>query len=150
MSTTTDNILKPKLAEFAKELAANGYKVYLFKSDIKRVANGGMPQVATSLGFSRFVDGRECFASVSLGHFDGANFSFPIKPSRQHGSSMWIGGNPRLRSHEVYKGEMTEELCLVNAEVYTLPMASNPLVGTHENFPGTYWGENGIYVEVPA
>jgi hypothetical protein len=150
MSNTTDNILKPTLAEFAKELAANGFKVYLFKSDIKRVANGGLAQAATSLGFSRVVDGRECFASVSLTYFDAAQFSFPIKPSTQHGSSMWIGGAAELRNHEVYGSASAEVLNLHNAYLYAAPLASNPLVGRHENYPGTYWGEHGIYEEVPV
>lgn len=147
--TTTARILKPALAEFAKELLANGYKVYVFKSDIKRVANGGLESVATSMGFSREVDGETRYASVSIGHFEAANFSFPIRPSRQHGSSMWIGGAKELRDQDTY-GSMSEALILENAALYTSPTASNPLVGTHQNYGGTYWREGGIYEEVTA
>jgi len=147
--TSLARVLKPVLADFAKELLANGYKVYLFKSDLKRVANGGKESVGTSLGFSREVDGQTCYASVSLGYFDAANFSFPIKPSVKSGSSMWIGGSQELRTIETY-GSQSEALVLENAALYTSPTASNPLVGTHQNYGAGYWGENGIYQEVTA
>ena len=130
--TTTARILKPFLADFAKELLADGFKVYLFTSDIQRVAKGGMPQVATWFGFSREVDGVECFASVSEDFFQTVKFSMPIKPSAKNGSSMWVGNAATLRTIEHY-GSVTEAACVENARLYASPFNSNPLVGRQQN-----------------
>jgi hypothetical protein len=147
--TTLARIVKPSLADFGKELLANGYKVYVFRSDVKRVENGGRESVAETIGFSREVNGKTCYASVSLGYFGAANFNMPITPSTKNGSGMWIGGSRELRDRETY-GSASEALVLENAALYASPTGHNPLVGTQANDGGAYYGENGIYVEVTA
>jgi hypothetical protein len=130
--TTTARILKPFLADFAKELLADGFKVYLFTSDIQRVAKGGMEQVGTWFGFSREVEGIECFASVSEDFFQTVKFSMPIKPSAKNGSSMWLGNAQTLRSMETY-GSASEAKTVENARLYASPTGYNPLVGIQQN-----------------
>lgn len=118
------DILTPDLAEYAAMLADNGFRVYVFTSDVARVAKGGKKACATSLGFSRIVDGDECRASVSTTYFGRPQFSMPIKPSRQHGSAMFIGGDSAPED---------DGLTLYNAELYASPTGTNRLVGTHKN-----------------
>lgn len=128
-------IVTPELADFGKELLAAGFKVFVFRSDVERVSKGGKESCATTVGFSRVVDGRECFGSVSYS-LAGYQFSMPIKPSREHGSAMFIGGD---------KLPEFDSLTLANAELYASPTGFNRLVGTQENDPD--WLA-GIYVEV--
>lgn len=124
--TTIDDILTPELAEFARELISHGFKVRVFRSDVDRVAKGGRKASTTHLGFSRVVDGRECVASVGTnGRFGGYSFSMPMKPSRAHGSSMWIGSGDDMPEFD--------DLTVTNAELYASPTGYNRLVGTHDN-----------------
>lgn len=138
--TTTAHILTPFLATFAKELLADGFKVYLPDSDVTRVAKGGKPAVGKWFTFSRTVDGQECYAHVSEDFFETVKFSMPIKPSREHGSSMWVGGS--VERH----GTTSEIACIENARLYTRPFNSNPLVGTHANYWNPLFPDS--YVEV--
>ena len=127
---TTGKVLTEELSQFAHELREAGFRTYVFTSDVKRVENGGREACATHLGFSREVDGRECRASVSQEYrsFGGYTFSMPIKPSREHGSAMFIGGD---------SAPEFDELTLENARLYASPTGRNALVGTHENYaPG--------------
>ena len=137
-TTTLVRILRKDLADFGKELLAEGFKVYVFTSDVRRVANGGLESVATTFGFSREVDGREVRASVSYG-LSGFQFSMPIKPSREHGSAMFIDGDdiPEF-----------EDLTVANAERYAAPTGTNRLVGTHENY--TAVAAEHLYTELTA
>lgn len=122
---TFDAILIPELAEFARLLTHNSFRVHVFKSEITRMERGGLESSVKHLGFSREVDGRECFASVSLdGRFGGPSFSMPIKPSREHGSGMFIGGD-HIEDFDL--------LTLTNAMLYAAPTGSNRLVGIHQN-----------------
>lgn len=135
--TTTAHILTPFMARFAKELLANGFQVYLPDSDVKRVAKGGKPAVGKWFTFSRVVNGQTCYAHVSEDFFETVKFSMPIKPSRECGSSMWIGGS--IERH----GTTSEIACVENADLYASPTGHNPLVGTHPNywnptFPDSY------------
>ena len=130
--TTTGRILKPFLAKFAQELLADGFKVYLFTSDIERVAKGGKEQWATWFGFSREVDGIVCMASVSEDFFQTVKFNMPIKPSVKNGSGMWLGNAQTLRSIETY-GSASEAMCVENARLYASPTGYNPLVGIQQN-----------------
>jgi len=130
--------MRPELADFGKELMSAGFRVYVFRSDQDRVAKGGREGCATTLGFSRQVEGRECFGSVSFG-LSGFQFSMPIKPSTKHGSAMFISKADRAPEFD--------DLTLTNAELYASPTGYNPLVGTHENHPD--WVLD-IYVEVVA
>jgi hypothetical protein len=137
-SPTLARIVLPELSDFGKQLLAEGYKVFVFRSDVERVAKGGKESCATTIGFSRVVDGRECFASVSRGYGRGGyQFSMPMKPSRKHGSSMFIGNTDQTPEFE--------SLTLDNAELYASPTGYNRLVGTQENDPAWL---NGLYIEV--
>lgn len=120
-----DRILIPELADYAKELVGAGFSVYVFTSDVKRVDNGGKESCATHLGFSRVVGDQVCFASVSYS-LAGFQFDMPMKPSRQHGSSMFIGGADAPEF---------EELTVRKAELYASPTGRNLLVGTQANDP---------------
>lgn len=131
--TTTAHILKPFLARFAKDLLANGFKVYVFTSDVQRIARGGPPQSATFFRFSRDVDGQTCYASVSEDFFETVKFNMPIKPSVKNGSGMWIGNAATLRTMERY-GSATEAMTVENAKLYASPTGTNPLVGTQQNY----------------
>lgn len=141
--STTSRILKPFLAKFAKELLAAGFKVYLYRSDVERVAKGGKEAWATGFGFSRTVDGQECYASVSEDFFESVKFNMPIKPSTSNGSGMWVGG-----SVERY-GTTSEVACVENATLYASPFNSNPLVGRQANYRDPVW-QDALYVEVTA
>ncbi|HEY5785233.1 MAG TPA: hypothetical protein VIT65_10690 [Microlunatus sp.] len=141
-------ILKPVLADYAKELLAAGFRVYVFKSDVERVAKGGRESVGTWFQFSREVDGQVCYASVGLGFFESPSFSMPIKPSTKNGSSMWVGGSTELRQRDGGYG-YSEALDLRNAELYASPFNSNPLVGRQANYADSAWQER-LYVEMSA
>lgn len=75
--------------------------------------------------YSQPVDGVECFGIVQYeGRFLGAEgfqHTMPIKPSREHGSSMWVEG---------VKDEATVEA----ANAVAQPSNYNRLVGTHKNY----------------
>lgn len=137
-----NNVLAPRLAQYARELLAAGFRVYLPASAVKRVDNGGLPQVCKWLQFSREVDGQTCYATVSLGYFDAAEFSMPIPPTRENGSSMWIG------SRRSPMGS-SEALDLTNARRYAVKTAYNPLVGTQRNFTDPTW-QAKLYIEAAA
>lgn len=136
-TVTLPDVLLPELTEFARTLKANGFEVYVFKSDARRVGNGGKPACARTLGFSRTVDGKVCWASVSFDNFGFVQFSMPIRPSRQAGSSMFIGGDSMPRD---------DELTLDLAELYASPTGHNRLVGTQANDGSTF---AHLYVSLP-
>jgi hypothetical protein len=135
-SPTLARIVLPELSDFGKLLLAEGFKVFVFRSDVERVAKGGKESCATTIGFSRVVDGQECFASVSYGN-TGYQFSMPIKPSRTNGSSMFIGDTDQMPEFD--------SLTLDNAELYASPFGFNRLVAMQKNDPE--WCI-GLYVEV--
>jgi len=134
---TLARIARPELSDFGKQLLAAGFKVFVFRSDVERVAKGGLESCATTIGFSRVVDDQECFASVSYG-IAGYQFSMPITPSRRYGSAMFIGDTDQTPEFD--------SLTLDNAELYASPTGYNRLVGEQKNSPE--WLTNGIYVEV--
>lgn len=136
MKPTLARIVRPELSDFGKQLLAAGFRVFVFRSDVERVAKGGMESCATTIGFSRVVDERECFASVSR-EVAGYKFSMPITPSRKHGSSMFIGDTDEMPEFD--------SLTLSNAELYASPTGYNRLVGTQENDPE--W-QDKLYTEV--
>lgn len=125
IDAATASILTPELAAFAEELREAGFSTYVFRSDADRVAKGGRESIATWLGFARDVDGTTCAGSVSrAGRWGEHSYSMPIKPSHEHGSSMFIGGD-RLPEFP--------ELSIGNAELYASPTGRNHLVGTQAN-----------------
>lgn len=140
--STTETVLKPKLAAFAAELLAAGFKVYLPSSDIKRVQNGGLPQVGNWFQFSREVEGQTCYASVSLGFFEAPEFSMPIRPSVKNGSSMWLADNARQQDMR------SEALTVENAKRYASMSGYNPLVGTQLNYHDERFAH--LYTEVAS
>lgn len=133
---TLARIARPELADFGKQLLAAGFKVFVFRSDVERVANGGRESYATNIGFSRVVNGQECFASVGS-DLAGYKFRMPIKPSQKNGSSMFICNTDSPPEFD--------SLTLDNAELYASPTGYNRLVGTQKNDPA--WLD-GLYVEV--
>ncbi|AVD99659.1 hypothetical protein HWB51_gp041 [Mycobacterium phage Cuke] len=106
------------LREYSNLLEANGFAIYESKDP-----------TFDYFVYSRMVDGRECFGSVSYDRFEGFNHSMPIKPSREHGSSMFIEGIRHL--------EATVEAAKKTAS----PTNSNKVVGRHENYRDEYWIE---------
>jgi hypothetical protein len=134
---TLARIVTPELSAFGKELLAHGFRVFVFRSDVERVAKGGRESCATTIGFSRVVGEQECFASVSYG-LAGYQFDMPIKPSRQHGSSMFIGDTDTMPEFD--------SLTLDRAELYASPTGFNPLVGTQNNYVDEW--HDRLYVEV--
>lgn len=135
---TLARIVRPELADFGKLLLAEGFKVFVFRSDVERVAKGGMESCAETIGFSRVVDEQECFGTVSYG-IAGHQFNMPIKPSREHGSAMFIGDTDQMPEFD--------ELTLENAELYASPTGFNRLVGTQNNYRDPVW-QDRLYVEV--
>lgn len=140
MTTTFSQILHPDLAEFAAKLKGRDFRVFVFKSDVDRVAKGGKEACATHLSFSRIVDGQECFGSVSR-DLGGYSFTMPIRPSRENGSSMFIGLDRATETD-------LDGLTIPAAELYASPFGSNSLVGRQANFGNE--GYAHLYVEVVA
>lgn len=134
--STAARILNPELAAYAKELMAAGFRIYVFKDDVERVAKGGLPAGATSFRFSRMVGDRECVGSVE-GRWGGYSFHMPIKPSRENGSAMFIGG---IEANE------WDDLTVANAELYASPTGRNNLVGLQQNHGSE--GYAHLYTEI--
>ncbi|QNJ59256.1 hypothetical protein SEA_MRMIYAGI_42 [Mycobacterium phage MrMiyagi] len=112
------------LIQFRTMLQENGFQTYEFKRGQSRISN--------NLKFSRVVDGQTCYGTVSLGYFGAYEFSMPIKPSRENGSSMWVDKVDNL-------------LTLENAKKVARPFNSNPLVGSQANYHDQAWHER-LYV----
>lgn len=136
LTPTLARIAHPELSDFGKLLLAHGFKVFVFRSDVERVAKGGLEAHARHISFSREVDGRTCRASVDYG-LAGYQFYMPIKPSRENGSGMFIGNTNEMPEFD--------SLTLENAELYASPTGYNRLVGTQENYPDGY---DHLYIEV--
>lgn len=134
---TLARICRPELADFGKELLAAGFRVWVFASDVERVAKGGLESCARSIRFSRVVDGRECFGSVDHS-VAGYQFHMPIKPSRENGSSMFV--SPGDETPEF------EPLDVAKAELYASPTGYNRLVGRQENYESSF--AHRLYTEV--
>jgi hypothetical protein len=112
------SITDPELIEYADLLAENGFTIYVPKG--------------TSFDYftySQVVDGKECFGNVqheTLRAFGGYSHSMPIRPSREHGSSMFVAG-------------VEDALTLEAAQKVAQPSNYNDLVGTQSNFRDEYW-----------
>lgn len=130
--STTGRILTPFLARYAQELLANGFKVYVFQSDVTRVANGGAEQRRRSFRYSRVVDGQTCYGNVQEEFFGTVKHHMPIKPSKEHGSAMFVGDDDRAD--------------LASAERTASPSNWNKLVGTQQNYHDPM--SDRMYVEV--
>ena len=119
--------LTPDLQEYAEALIAAGFVVYAAREI------DGLP-----LGFfhySRVVDGQTVYGTVSAEYFGGHSHSMPIKPSRQHGNALAMGGD-RLEALTVAEAERTARLS-----------NSNQAIGRHKN--AVPWGvSSGVYLPV--
>lgn len=114
----------PALAEYADRLEAAGFTIYEPAS-----ARG----TTRFFRYSRLVNGQECFGYVQRDWTgSGYSHSMPIRPSVQHGSSMFV--------HKV-KGELTVEA----ARLVARPSNWNDLVGTHANYNDPRWSD--MYVK---
>jgi hypothetical protein len=107
------------LREYAELLAKNGFTIYEPKG------------VWEYFVYSRMVDGRECFGSVQRGGaLEGYQHHMPIKPSKEHGSSMFVEDVP-------------DELTIEAATAVASPRNYNKLVGSHENYRDDRFLESG-------
>lgn len=98
------------LREYAALLAKNGFTIY----EPKGVWNHFM--------YSRMVDDREYFGNVQREQVgSGYRHFMPIKPSKEHGSSMFVDDVP-------------DELTIEAATAVASPSNYNKLVGRHANY----------------
>lgn len=103
------------LSEYANRLEAAGFAIY------ESVSGPG-----TYFRYSRMVDGKECFGYIQLDYArSGHTHLMPIKPSIEHGSSMWV---PDAR------GKALSALDVETAKLVARPKNTNPAVGTHANY----------------
>lgn len=105
-------MLNPELAEYARQLVMAGFKVYEPK------------QSANYFIYSQVVSGKECFGSVQEDYFGGYSHLMPIKPSRQCGSSIFVGGDKQI----------SEGLTIEAAKRTAQPYNYNCVVGKRENY----------------
>lgn len=108
-------IKDPKLVAYADLLEQNGFTVY----DESNYTDDWFT-------YSQMVDGRECFGTVQTNGYRSEAFReyehhMPIKPSIEHGSSMWVEGVPN-------------ELTIEAARAVAQPSNYNPIVGRHDNY----------------
>lgn len=73
-----------------------------------------------------------------------------IKPSRQHGSSMWIQGTTGDRWSRPNGMNDYDDLTVANACLYASPTGYNPLVGTQANHGDPADRPLNIWAEVKA
>lgn len=106
--------LLPELKEYAERLLAEGFRVYVPKN-----WRGG-----TFFFYSREVDGKTCYGNVQKNHFSGYSHYMPIKPSKESGSSMFVG----------HDDDPVFTLTIEDAKRTARPSNNNPVVGTHVNW----------------
>lgn len=104
------------LREYADQLERNGFTVYEPKSNPSRY-----------FLYSRFVGGQECFGYVQSDWYGGPggpsgySHAMPIRPSIEHGSSMFVEG-------------VANALTVEAAKAVARPTNRNNLVGTQKNY----------------
>ena len=106
------------LRAYADLLEANGFAIYEPKSS-----------TGSWFTYSRMVDGVECFGTVEKDQAPlarGYKHTMPIRPSVEHGSSMFVAGVP-------------EELTVEAAEAVASPSNYNHLVGIQKNYREEQW-----------
>lgn len=105
---------EPDLIDYARLLTENGFTIYEPNSRSEYFL------------YSREVDGRECVGIVGQCtlRLSGYYHSMPIRPSREHGSAMFVPGIDDGYDH----------LTVEAAERVARPTNTNECVGTHENF----------------
>ncbi|AWY03914.1 hypothetical protein SEA_NEDARYA_97 [Gordonia phage Nedarya] len=108
-----------KLQEYAELLKANGFEVWIPNRP------GSRHFVYAREVESKAGDDKWCYGSVQQDSvvLQGYSHSMPIKPSREHGSSMWIPEVP----------DGWDCLTVEAAELIARPSNYNELVGRHHN-----------------
>lgn len=115
-------IADPGLNAYADLLERNGFTIY-------EPASGR----GNYFRYSRLVNGVECFGYVQRDYVgSGYSHSMPIRPSIQHGSSMFV---------EHVRGELTVEA----ARMVARPSNWNSVVGKHLNYDDPRWAS--MYVK---
>jgi hypothetical protein len=115
-------IRDPELVAYADTLSAAGFTIY-----------EPTRSPADWFTYSRLVDGQECFGSVQREGRIWPNYShsMPLKPSAEHGSSMWVAG--------VDDGPAHLALTVEAAQCVARPFNTNKLVGRQANYRDDYW-----------
>ena len=98
-----------ELRDYANVLYENGFTIYEPAGRWKHFI------------YSQLVDGVECFGIVEREDFGDYRHLMPIKPSREHGSSIFVDG---------VQNELTVDAALIIAQ----PENRNHLVGSHKNY----------------
>jgi hypothetical protein len=80
--------------------------------------------------YSQIVDGTECFGTVQLDYasFGSYSHTMPIKPSVEHGSSMFVQSVPNAIA-----------LTVAAAKLVARPTNWNSLVGHQRNYRESEW-----------
>lgn len=112
------------LKAYAHLLESNGFAIY-------EPTPSGYTR-GTYFTYSRVVDGQECFGTVQSEDFGGYTHTMPIKPSREHGSSMWVAGLPGQDDNS--NDGSYEVLTVEAAQMVARPFNTNPLVGKQANY----------------
>lgn len=127
-------IRDPGLKNYADVLERDGFTIYEPKS------NGDY------FTYSRVVDDRECFGTVSLERFGGYSHTMPIKPSVAFGSNMVVDGVPNPKD-SIGRAELT----VYEARKVARPSNTGPYIsGWHQNYRDPYWLEMGFTRRTPA
>lgn len=115
----TLNKLMPELRDYAVELLANDFSVFITERAADQV-DGRCPFIL----YSRVVNGQELFGSVEFSRvsLEPWQHSMPIKPSRWFGSSMFIDA-PGV-----------DPLSVEYAELITREFNWNHIIGRHANW----------------
>ena len=122
------------LRAYAQLLADHGFTIY--------EPTGA---IGTYFTYSRVVDGQECFGTVQVEgpgrFFGGYSHTMPIKPSIEHGSSMWVANLPG-QDDDSNDGSY-DVLTVEAARMVARPTNYNPLVGTQRNYKDERWLAQG-------
>lgn len=119
------------LRRYADLLAANGFAIY-----------EPIGSMGTYFTYSRMVDDRECFGTVQAERFGGYTHTMPIRPSIEHGSSMWVEKLPGQR--DATNDGSNEALTVAVAKMVAKPANRNALVGKQENYRDPSWLDRGF------
>ena len=104
------------LLDYAQRLEQAGFTIY-----------EPLRSPARYFRYSRMVNGVECFGYVQKAWTgSGYEHSMPIRPSVQHGSSMWVEGVPN-------------DLSIETAMLVARRSNRNPLVGKQDNYADPDW-----------
>ena len=120
-------IIDDGLRVYADLLERNGFSIYEPVS--------GKVSPGSYFMYSRDVNGQECFGYVQKDYATGKTYShtMPIRPSIQHGSSMYVDGTD-------------DQLTVEAARKVASPFNTNNVVGRHANYEDRKWIDR-LYVK---